>query len=171
VWRVKVVPRLGLDEKTREGLRRGRLDPVPVEPCFARAASYRRLAPAGQRDEQNIIPLGKSAQATRHLTAIHPRHSEVEHYDLGRPIGDALQGRRTVVCDLDVGTQARQQHRGAVGSVAVVVDHENAHKGRKIAFAKLSPLKRVLKTALALSQLNSGHGSLSRFHHEKACRQ
>jgi hypothetical protein len=106
-----------------------------VETRGAHALPVLVLSPAGERDDRHTLRVGDLTQPAGHFVAIHFRHADIEQHDVRLAQLELLERCRPVVRNMYVRTSRPQQHREALGGVAIVVhdQHAEAHDARSIA--------------------------------------
>ena len=122
-----------------------------VEPGFRRAAAIFLLSPAGQRRQHNVLQAGLLPQPASDFVAVHPRHPDVEEYDIGRIALRHLQRRRAAVGYPDLVALQLEQHGEAIGGVLIVI-----HDQQPMARRRRRPL-RLLSRPLVMTSFNRMH--------------
>jgi hypothetical protein len=96
---VRFVPVEGPPVQVAVATRTG--DDRPAVAAFRRAAAVVVLAVPGDRDQQQIAPLGASPNLFGEIITIHARESDIEQHDLRLELGDHGHGGHSVRSGLD----------------------------------------------------------------------
>ena len=107
-----------------------RLGDVVHAARFQRADNEILVIRRGKKNDRDVLPVRIFLQLPADFAAVHARHEQIEQDQIGRPQGQAFQGRRAVAGGNDFVAQGAQHRADDLDVGGLVVHDQNSGRWR-----------------------------------------